>query len=400
MSINSIRLSAYGFRMEAVGSKKFIKRERDAFLEFAAGRVNETAQKLAEAVCAEPLHPFCNCAMPGVDSDQEHEKSKDTGKELNITHKYKKTFTLDELRALIRNGEIQNHVSVGDTIWIMFDGKEVPYDVIGFDVEELADKTLDHSMTIQAHVAIEAREFDTKGDYGSNVWADSELREYLQSDEFKERFADLIPYLAKVKKNNSNGEQTEDLFFLLSKEEFDPEETPYEFYENKANRVKFTEDGFNMNIVRNHIIYDKRKCQEELEEKDYPKEYFRETPPQVDNYYMARMDEIRENAKSSLMVYKADENYIFIMQNLGKLNERQKEQCHIGAVMGYITGLQSFINGNDYVGMRRHERPERYQDSFKYCRKQIEEYLKEIPKEKVLPTGQLTLFDLFDMSGG
>ena len=160
------------------------------------------------------------------------------------------------------------------------------------------------------------------------------------------------------------------------------------------------EDGFNMNIVRNHIIYDKRKCQEELEEKDYPKEYFRETPPQVDNYYMARMDEIRENAKSSLLVYKADENYIFIMQNLGKLNERQKEQCHIGAVMGYITGLQSFINGNDYVGMRRHERPERYQDSFKYCRKQIEEYLKEIPKEKVLPTGQLTLFDLFDMSGG
>ena len=241
MSINSIRLSAYGFRMEAVGSKKFIKRERDAFLEFAAGRVNETAQKLAEAVCAEPLHPFCNCAMPGVDSDQEHEKSKDTGKELNITHKYKKTFTLDELRALIRNGEIQNHVSVGDTIWIMFDGKEVPYDVIGFDVEELADKTLDHSMTIQAHVAIEAREFDTKGDYGSNVWADSELREYLQSDEFKERFADLIPYLAKVKKNNSNGEQTEDLFSLLSKEEFDPEETPYEFYENKANRVKFTD---------------------------------------------------------------------------------------------------------------------------------------------------------------
>ena len=53
------------------------------------------------------------------------------------------------------------------------------------------------------------------------------------------------------------------------------------------------EDGFNMNIVRNHIIYDKRKCQEELEEKDYPKEYFRETPPQVDNYYMARMDEIQ-----------------------------------------------------------------------------------------------------------
>lgn len=246
MSINSIRLSAYGFHMEAVGSKKFIKRERDAFLEFAAGRVNETAQKLAESVyagVAEPLHPFCRCTMQDERTEHECEKTESTGKSVSVTHKYKKTFTLDELRTLIRSGEIQNHVSVGDTIWIMFDGKEVPYDVIGFDVEELADKTLDHSMTIQAHVAIEAREFDTKGDYGSNVWADSELREYLQSDEFKERFADLIPYLAKVKKNNSNGEQTEDLFFLLSKEEFDPDETPYEFYENKANRVKFTEDG-------------------------------------------------------------------------------------------------------------------------------------------------------------
>lgn len=35
-----------------------------------------------------------------------------------------------------------------------------------------------------------------------------------------------------------------------------------------------------------------------VEEKDYPKEYFRETPPQVDNYYMARMDEIRKMLKA------------------------------------------------------------------------------------------------------
>lgn len=161
---------------------------------------------------------------------------------INFTHKCKKTITLDELRTLVRNEEIQKFVSVEDTIWIMFDGKEVPYDVIGFDAEELADKTLEHSMTIQAHIAIERRPFDTKGDY-TNSWADSELRKYLQSDEFKERFTDLVPFLATVKKNNSNGKQTEDLFFLLSKEELEPEGTPYEFYQNKANRVKFTENG-------------------------------------------------------------------------------------------------------------------------------------------------------------
>lgn len=32
--------------------------------------------------------------------------------------------------------------------------------------------------------------------------------------------------------------------------------------------------------------------------------------------------------------------------------------------------------------------------------KQMEEYLAKTPIVKVLPTGQLTLFDLFDMSGG
>lgn len=160
------------------------------------------------------------------------------------------------------------------------------------------------------------------------------------------------------------------------------------------------EDGFNMNLVRNHILYDKRKCQEELEEKDFPEEYFRETPPQVDNYYMARMDEIRENAINTLRIYKDDKNYIFITQNIGKLNEKQKEQCYISAVMGYVTGLKNFINGNDYVGMRRHEHPERYQDSFVNCSRKIEEYLKNIPTEKILPIGQLTLFDIFDMNGG
>ena len=62
MSINSIRLSAYGFRMEAVGSKKFIKRERDAFLEFAAGRVNEISRGSMRRTVASILqlrHAWC-----------------------------------------------------------------------------------------------------------------------------------------------------------------------------------------------------------------------------------------------------------------------------------------------------------------------------------------------------
>ena len=55
------------------------------------------------------------------------------------------------------------------------------------------------------------------------------------------------------------------------------------------------EDGFNMNIVRNHVIYDKRKCQEELEEKDYPKEYFREL-----YFYYAESWKAGRKAKSTV----------------------------------------------------------------------------------------------------
>lgn len=36
----------------------------------------------------------------------------------------------------------------------------------------------------------------------------------------------------------------------------------------------FWEDGANMNLVRNHIIYYKRQCEAELLPEEYPEEYF------------------------------------------------------------------------------------------------------------------------------
>ena len=233
--MNEIRLKAYGFSMEAVGSKKFIAQEREAFLDFTEEKVSKAAMKLSG-----------NDARAEVHSQEvRNRENAEHGEDLvTMTHKTTQPISLEWIQEVVRLGRARDYFSEGDTIDIEFDGEVIQHDIIGIDAEKLVDKSLEHSITIQMHdLVMEERPFDTTGDYGSNVWADSELREYLQSDEFKERFADLIPYLAKVKKNNSNGEQTEDLFFLLSKEEFDPEETPYEFYENKANRVKFTEDG-------------------------------------------------------------------------------------------------------------------------------------------------------------
>lgn len=148
----------------------------------------------------------------------------------------------------------------------------------------------------------------------------------------------------------------------------------------------FWEDGSNMNLVRNHIINIKRK----MEEKDTQLELFnKEIPPEVDNKYMARADEIRKNAKRALAEYKASKDYQYLLKAIGRLNDRQREQTSINYVVGYCRGLESYIKSDDLVAMRRHESYERYLKSFYECKKKVENVLKE--KEK--PGEQISIMD-------
>ncbi len=59
-------------------------------------------------------------------------------------------------------------------------------------------------------------------------------------------------------------------------------------------------DGCNMELVRNHILYYKRKIRDLCEENSLPlpEEYFLPTPPEVDIMYMA--DVKSEKSKSRL----------------------------------------------------------------------------------------------------
>lgn len=154
------------------------------------------------------------------------------------------------------------------------------------------------------------------------------------------------------------------------------------------------EDGCNLNITRNHIIYYRRQCDEELQPGEYPAEYYDALPPEVDNKYMARADEIRQNARMSLAVYLANEDYRYILKNLHRLSDEQKKSVCAAAVIGYAESLKTFIEKDMLVDMRLHENPERYVRSFSECRRKIETMF---GTEKVLPIGQLSLFDLFEM---
>ena len=152
-------------------------------------------------------------------------------------------------------------------------------------------------------------------------------------------------------------------------------------------------DGSNMNLVRNHILNAKRRIEENMMPEEYPKVYYRETPPEIDRNYMARADEIRANAKKSLEIYKADPDYHFLLRREPRLDKKQKKQTCIEAVIGYVTGLEAAINKGDLITMRRHEVASRYLDSFPSCAERIRN-LKSPENE------QMMLFDGYSVDDG
>jgi len=135
----------------------------------------------------------------------------------------------------------------------------------------------------------------------------------------------------------------------------------------------FWSDGCNLNLVRNHIIYYKKQLKEQ---NNFPKIYYKETPPEVNKNYMARVDEIKKNASFSLEAYLASEDYIYLLNNIQKLNSKQIKETCVSNVIGYVNGLRQFILSNDLVCMRRHEDPLGYLESLHECRIKVEKILK------------------------
>lgn len=121
-------------------------------------------------------------------------------------------------------------------------------------------------------------------------------------------------------------------------------------------------DGVNMNLVRSHIAYYKEKIEETL--LPYPEIYYRDNPPKVDQDYMARPDEIRENAKLSLMQFEENDSFQYLKNAVRELTDIQTDRLHIRNILGYETALRTAIAEDDLITMRRYENPERYIKSF------------------------------------
>ena len=133
----------------------------------------------------------------------------------------------------------------------------------------------------------------------------------------------------------------------------------------KGGSDPFWSDGVNLSLIRDQILYYKDQlAKQENSLFGLPDVYYREIPPEVDSDYMARPDEIRENARKAMEIIDADENLKFVREQFPSLSEQQRKQWCIPAIINYAENLRQAIAEDDLIIMRRYEHPEHYLESF------------------------------------
>lgn len=151
----------------------------------------------------------------------------------------------------------------------------------------------------------------------------------------------------------------------------------------------FWPDGVNLNLVRNHIIYGRRLCEEELQEGDYPEEYYLPLPEKVPPNYMVKGDEIRRKAFERMQSIKENPDYMEIFE---KSKKSQKEVN----IIKYISGYSQSISEDDLIAMRRFVHWD-FSGMMQSAKEELRDTTPVAEIEKPLPEGQLSIFDLFNI---
>ena len=150
--------------------------------------------------------------------------------------------------------------------------------------------------------------------------------------------------------------------------ELEREFRQWDVYYNYGGSDPFHEDGVNLNLIRNHIIYYKQKIEEEINksteqlsfnEKKFPDIYFKETPPKVDYTYMAVPNKILDTGISFVEKLEANPSYQFILKHIDTVFPEEKE-TEISKALGisFIPTMQlrnysTLVRSGDLVAIRR-----------------------------------------------
>lgn len=165
--------------------------------------------------------------------------------------------------------------------------------------------------------------------------------------------------MAKKKKVDNLEKYTKDL---------EREFQQWDAYYNYGGQDPFHEDGVNLYLIRNHIIYYKRKIEEEINnnegqlsfnEKKYPDIYFKETPPEVSYTYMAVPNKILDTAISFVRKLENEPAYKFIMEHVDEVFPNRAEtevtkKLNISFIPTmHLTRYNELIESGKLVDIRR-----------------------------------------------
>ena len=163
----------------------------------------------------------------------------------------------------------------------------------------------------------------------------------------------------------------------------------HDLYENGGSDP-FWEDGVNLNLVRNHIIYARRRCEELLGPLPYPSLYYADLPPEVDNHYMAKADEIRRQSRDVLNECQENADYQFLMsvsQRPDIVSEAIQKSLQF---LRYVRSLETAIDTDRLVDMRRYIHWD-FPKEFAKSRTQVENLLNR-NSLKTDESGQMSFF--------
>ena len=161
----------------------------------------------------------------------------------------------------------------------------------------------------------------------------------------------------------------------------------WERYRVHGGQDPFYPDGVNMNLIRNHIIYYKIQIEKNMKPEEYPECYYRETPSEIDDSYMARADEIREHARQTMTALEQNEDLKFIKRKAKTMDPRFIKAIYAKNAIQCEANLKTAIEEDDLLTMRRYENPNTYLDTFQICADKIRNY---VPPENE----QISLFSL------
>ncbi len=156
-------------------------------------------------------------------------------------------------------------------------------------------------------------------------------------------------------------------------------------------RDPFVSDGLNMQKIRRRIIQVRRQIKRLYPLRDQPISLEYLLPPVVKEDFMARSNEIRENAQKTLWILRNSKDYVYIAQNFLLLTGKDKEtEEYIQTILREIECFSEDIEKDDLLKLRRNETPDWILSGLKIAAAKVENLLVEKQTAIIIETNTNT----------